>query len=115
MPAFVKSRLGEFGRSEPEGTMVCCFSRKKSRKDCRISAEVMGCPDYNANLQPPACAELPAAQRRFPSTRASSRERAVYPASECLSVFLPGMIRVTIQRPPDQTSRAPPVIQHDTL
>src|SRR5438067_1283573 len=41
MPAFVKSRFGESGRSEADGTMVCCFSRKKSRKDWRISAEVM--------------------------------------------------------------------------
>src|ERR1700676_3998441 len=41
MPAFVKSRLGESGRSDDDGTMVCCFSRKKSRKDWRIWAEVM--------------------------------------------------------------------------
>ena len=41
MPAFVKSRFGESGRSDDDGTMVCCFSRKKSKKDWRISAEVM--------------------------------------------------------------------------
>src|SRR5256885_9722711 len=41
MPAFVKSRFGESGRSEADGTTVCCFSRKKSRKDWRISAAVM--------------------------------------------------------------------------
>src|SRR5437870_7050111 len=41
MPAFVKSRFGESGRSEADGTMVCCFSRKKSRNDWRICAEVM--------------------------------------------------------------------------
>src|SRR5207248_8397383 len=41
MPAFVKSRFGESGKSEADGTMVCCFSRKKSRKDWRICAEVM--------------------------------------------------------------------------
>src|SRR4051812_16843334 len=41
MPAFVKRRFGESGRSEDEGTTVCCFSRKKSRKLWRISAEVM--------------------------------------------------------------------------
>jgi hypothetical protein len=31
IPAFVKSRFGESGISELLGTMVCCFSRKKSR------------------------------------------------------------------------------------
>src|SRR6266481_865689 len=41
MPAFVKSRFGASGRSDDDGTMVCFFSRKKSRKDCRVSAEVM--------------------------------------------------------------------------
>src|SRR6266404_4893022 len=41
MPAFVKRRLGESGRRDDGGTMVCCFSRKKSRNDCRICAEVM--------------------------------------------------------------------------
>ena len=42
MPALVKSRFGASGRSDDEGTMVCCFSRKKSRNDWRISAEVIG-------------------------------------------------------------------------
>src|SRR3989442_1142683 len=41
MPALVKSRFGPSGRSDEEGTMECCFSRKKSRKDRRICAEVM--------------------------------------------------------------------------
>src|SRR5438477_11075991 len=41
IPAFVKSRFGESGRSDADGTMVCFFSRKKSRKDWRISAAVM--------------------------------------------------------------------------
>ena len=41
MPAFVKSRLGDEGSRLEEGTTVCAFSRKKSRKDWRISAEVM--------------------------------------------------------------------------
>src|SRR3979411_157091 len=41
MPAFVKSRLGESGRSDDDGTIVCFFSRKKSRNDCRICAEVI--------------------------------------------------------------------------
>src|SRR5206468_6664370 len=41
MPAFVKSRLGASGSSDEDGTMVCFFSRKKSRNDCRISAEVI--------------------------------------------------------------------------
>jgi hypothetical protein len=42
IPAFVKSRFGEVGISEAEGTMACFFSAKKSRKDCRMSREVMG-------------------------------------------------------------------------
>ena len=33
MPALVKSRFGESGMRLEDGTMVCCFSRKKSRKD----------------------------------------------------------------------------------
>src|SRR5438046_618029 len=37
MPALVKRRLGESGSRLEEGTMVCCFDLKKSRKDCRIS------------------------------------------------------------------------------
>ena len=42
MPAFVKRSPGDCGKSEAEGTMVCCFlSRKKSRKLCLISADVM--------------------------------------------------------------------------
>ena len=42
MPAFVKRRFGEVGMSEPEGTTVCSFSRKNSRKESRISFEVIG-------------------------------------------------------------------------
>src|SRR5437763_17073639 len=41
IPALVKSKLGASGRSDDDGTMECCFSRKKSRNDCRICAEVM--------------------------------------------------------------------------
>src|ERR1700730_2017370 len=41
MPALVKSKLGASGKSDDDGTMVCCFSRKKSRNDFRISLEVM--------------------------------------------------------------------------
>ena len=41
MPALVKSRLGESGRSDDDGTMVCCFSRKKSRNDSLTSELVM--------------------------------------------------------------------------
>ena len=41
IPAFVKSRFGEVGISEADGTMVCFFSAKKSRKDCRMSRDVM--------------------------------------------------------------------------
>src|SRR5262245_31978271 len=42
IPALVKRRLGASGRREDDGTMVCFFSRKKSRKLWRISAEVIG-------------------------------------------------------------------------
>src|SRR6266576_811431 len=47
MPALVKSRFGASGNSDDDGTIVCCFSRKKSRNDCRICVEVMagGSPD----------------------------------------------------------------------
>jgi hypothetical protein len=41
MPALVKRRLGESGSKLEDGTIVCCFDLKKSRKDCRISALVM--------------------------------------------------------------------------
>ena len=41
IPAFVKSRFGESGSNDAEGTIACCFSRKKSKKDWRISAAVM--------------------------------------------------------------------------
>src|SRR5574344_2376172 len=41
MPALVKSSPGESGSREEEGTTVCCCWWKKSRKDWRISAEVM--------------------------------------------------------------------------
>src|SRR3954462_10100935 len=41
MPAFVKSSPGESGKSDDEGTIVWPWRAKKSRKDWRISAEVM--------------------------------------------------------------------------
>ena len=41
MPAFVKSRFGASGRSDDDGTMVCSFSRKKSRNDLRMSEPVI--------------------------------------------------------------------------
>jgi hypothetical protein len=37
MPAFVNSKFGALGSKLAEGTMVCCFSRKKSKNDCLIS------------------------------------------------------------------------------
>jgi hypothetical protein len=37
MPALVNSKLGELGNKLAEGTIVCLFSRKKSKKDCLIS------------------------------------------------------------------------------
>jgi hypothetical protein len=41
MPALVNSRLGESGIKLEEGTMVCPLDLKKSKKDCRISTEVI--------------------------------------------------------------------------
>ncbi len=50
MPAFVKSKLGASGKSGDDGTIVCFFSRKKSRNDCRIWAEVM-IPEIKRDIQ----------------------------------------------------------------
>ena len=57
MPAFVNNKFGASGRSDDDGTMVCCFSRKKSRNDCRICADVMTCRSYaqNAAARADAC------------------------------------------------------------
>jgi hypothetical protein len=41
MPAFVNRRFGLSGMRDELGTIVWCFSRKKSRKDWRIWADVM--------------------------------------------------------------------------
>src|SRR5580658_4269424 len=41
MPALVKSRPGESGIRLDEGTMVCPLDLKKSKNDCRISADVI--------------------------------------------------------------------------
>src|SRR5471032_784105 len=41
MPAFVKSRPGESGSNDDDGTMVWPCAAKKSRNDERISAEVI--------------------------------------------------------------------------
>ena len=40
IPALVNSRFGLSGIRLELGTSVCCFERKKSRNDWRISAEV---------------------------------------------------------------------------
>jgi mannose-6-phosphate isomerase-like protein (cupin superfamily) len=50
MPALVKSKFGASGSSDDDGTMVCCFSRKKSRNDCRICAEVIN-PKLSATFR----------------------------------------------------------------
>src|SRR4051812_23258435 len=42
MPAFVNKRFGASGKSDDDGTSVCCFSRKKSRNDWRTPEPVMG-------------------------------------------------------------------------
>ena len=39
--SFQSLRRGEVGINDAEGTMACFFSAKKSRKDCRMSREVM--------------------------------------------------------------------------
>src|SRR4051812_35473345 len=70
MPAFVKSRLGESGRSDADGTIVCSFSRKKSKKDWRISAAVMAInSEWNdsatADNQPQSFRSRPARRREF--------------------------------------------------
>src|SRR5260370_30678966 len=49
MPALVNNKFGASGKSDDDGTMVCFFSRKKSRNDCRIWAEVMT-PELNATF-----------------------------------------------------------------
>ena len=41
MPALVNSKFGESGSNDADGTIVCFFARKKSKKDSRISAAVM--------------------------------------------------------------------------
>ena len=41
MPALVKRRPGESGIKLDEGTMVWPLDLKKSKKDCRISTEVI--------------------------------------------------------------------------
>src|ERR1700683_807511 len=41
MPALVKSKFGAVGSRLAEGTMVCRFSRKKSKNDCLISEAFM--------------------------------------------------------------------------
>jgi hypothetical protein len=41
IPAFVKSRPGESGSSDDDGTIVWPWLAKKSRKLWRMSAEVM--------------------------------------------------------------------------
>src|SRR5208282_1990240 len=41
MPAFANSRFGALGSKLADGTIVCCFSRKKSKKDCLISNAFM--------------------------------------------------------------------------
>jgi hypothetical protein len=41
MPAFVKSRFGEFGNKGEEGTIRCVLEEKNSKNECRISEEVI--------------------------------------------------------------------------
>src|SRR5690606_28778917 len=52
MPALEKSSPGESGSNEAEGTTVCCWRAKKSRKDWRISAEVMGTKIKGESTEP---------------------------------------------------------------
>src|ERR1700731_2164781 len=41
MPALVKSKFGGVGSKLAEGTMVCCFPRKKPKNDCLSSDAFM--------------------------------------------------------------------------
>jgi len=50
MPAFVNSKLGESGMSDADGTIVCCLEAKKSKKDWRISLEVMVAKFYGPQI-----------------------------------------------------------------
>jgi hypothetical protein len=59
MPALVKRRFGESGIRLEEGTIVCPFDLKKSKKDCLISALVM----CLLLILPQAIAKIPAANR----------------------------------------------------
>src|SRR6058998_307584 len=61
IPALVKSKFGASGSSDEDGTMVCFFSRKKSRNDWRISVEVIVfSPRMNTNKHQFDKAENPA-------------------------------------------------------
>jgi hypothetical protein len=42
IPAFVKRSPGESGSSDDDGTIVCPRLAKKSRKDWRISGDLIG-------------------------------------------------------------------------
>src|SRR3954469_25878552 len=76
IPAFVKSRFGESGRSEAEGTIVCSFSRKKSKNDWRISAAVM------------VCSNVAAVSHRRQRSKQAGRRRLQTAATKKLFLFL---------------------------
>src|SRR6202011_6111996 len=72
MPALVKSKLGELGSKLAEGTIVCRFSRKKSKKDCLISeAFIMRCASSSRE---------DARKTDLPQVRALNPERSRCPA-----------------------------------
>ena len=52
MPALVNRRPGDSGNNDEDGTILCSFSLKKSKKDCRISLEVI---DMNKNKKNSTC------------------------------------------------------------
>jgi len=68
MPALVNSRLGELGSRLAEGTIVCRFSRKKSKKDCLISEAFMM---QWSKAEPRRCAK-----NRRSSSRSSQNEES---------------------------------------
>src|SRR5437867_2974036 len=77
IPAFVNSRFGASGKSDEEGTMVCPFSRKKSRNDWRICAEVM--MSMLASTNRPAFAKLRRGRQEWKNSTRELANREIEP------------------------------------
>src|ERR1700722_1003202 len=78
MPALVKSRPGESGIKLDDGTMECPLDLKKSKNDCRISAEVM--PAHVNTRAAKIKALLPEADWRNAGGRRNNRATPTPPA-----------------------------------